>query len=195
MADENMNAENNEEVSYNPDWARKINEGIGDSEQSEISPEYLASTRQEGFIPPEKNSEADFGSYREISQSAEVREAEMPQEPSGNNTMSGSMENMDDLTDMQFGAAKLFPKHIDADSVMVSRIDPGVFLSMLHLTSVNEIMKQDPKKAIDVNGIYRDNYTRLSIGLDGRGRIDIAELVGASREERRSEMTRGAGGI
>jgi len=40
-----------------------------------------------------------------------------------------------------------------------------------------------------------NNYVRLTIGLDGRGRIDTAELLGAAREEKRAERMLGAGGL
>jgi len=131
--------------------------------------------------------------YEELAQSAPAREVEKPKEE---RTLGEAMELSEDLTDMQYAMAKLFPKEIDPNSVMIGRIDPGVFLAALHLVSVNEIMQQDPTKAIDVNRIYMDNYVRLSIGLDGRGRIDTAELLGAVREEKKAEqMLRGAGGI
>ena len=46
-----------------------------------------------------------------------------------------------------------------------------------------------------MNEIYANNYVRLSIGLDGRGRIDTAELYGAAREEKKAEKMLGAGGV
>ena len=129
--------------------------------------------------------------YDDLSQRAPPRAVAISEKK----TLGEATESLEDLTDMQYALAKMFPKTVDASSAMIGRIDPGIFLSALHLVSVNEIMQQDPTKPIDVNRIYMDNYIRLSIGLDGRGRIDIAELLGAAREEKKAEAMLRGGGI
>lgn len=138
--------------------------------------------------------------YAELSQEAPVREiasttAVAVRGDGEQRSLAEAMESAEDLTDLQFAMSKLFPARIDKNSVMVGRIDPSVLLAALHLMSVNEIMQADPKQSIDVNGVYMNNYVRLTIGLDGKGRIDTAELLGAAREEKKAERMLGAGGL
>lgn len=118
--------------------------------------------------------------FEDVAIQEETREVEMPQ------TLSEAIDSPLDMTDMQYALAKSFPTETSVHDVMIARVDPGVFLSLLHLRSVNDIMKSDPKASIDVNAIYTKNYIELSIGLDGRGRIDIAEFAGAARMEKRA---------
>lgn len=146
---------------------------------------------QENIQPQQdKVSEAQRKAYDELTSRQPPREVELPKSPA---TLGEAMELSEDLTDFQAAVKVLHPTKLDANSVMVGRIDPGVFLALIHLMSVNEIMRADPKEAIDVNSIYRDNYVRLSIGLDGKGIIDIAELLGAAREERKAREMLGMG--
>ena len=145
-------------------------------------------------------TEEEHAAYETLVQQQSARPVEVPtdkkEKEKSTTTISEAMEMSTDLTDMQFGMSELFPKVVGDNSVMIARIAPEVFLPMLHLKSVNEIMKSDPTKSIDVNRTYERNYDKLSIGLDGRGRIDIAEILGATREEKKAEkLLGGAGGI
>jgi len=146
---------------------------------------------QENIQPQQdKTSEAQRKAYDELTSREPPREVELPKVPA---TLGEAMEMSEDLTDFQAAVRILHPSKLEANSVMVGRIDPGIFLALIHLMSINEIMQADPVKLIDVNSIYRDNYVRLSIGLDGKGIIDIAELLGAGREEKRAREMLGMG--
>ena len=128
--------------------------------------------------------------YLEVSQQAAVREVELPKEGgngSGPKSLTESMDDATDLTDMQFAAARLFPKAIAIDDVMIGRIAPDAFLALLHIMVTDDVMTADPKKGFDTNKSIIKNYTKLTIGLDGRGRIDIAELLGSAKEIKREE--------
>ena len=144
----------------------------------------------------EKEKRAAYGDLVQTQPTRQVAAPDAKQEGDKSSvTISEAMETSTDLTDLQSALAKLFPEKMNENSVMIGRIAPEVFLPMLHLISVNEIMKNDPTKSIDVNKVYEHNYVRLSIGLDDKGRIDVAELLGAVREERKAEKMLGAGGI
>ena len=146
---------------------------------------------QENIQPQQdKTSEAQRKAYDELTSREPPREVELPKVPA---TLGEAMEMSEDLTDFQAAVKILHPSKLEANSVMVGRIDPGIFLALIHLMSINEIMQADPDKLIDVNSVYRDNYVRLSIGLDGKGIIDIAELLGAGREEKRAREMLGMG--
>ena len=136
--------------------------------------------------------------YKKLVQEAPVREVQLPAATVSANevqTIGEAIGAAEDLTDLQYAMAKLFPAALDFNTSMVARIDPHVFIPMLHLMSVDEIMRSDPKQTIDVNLIYMRNYYRLSIGLDGMGRIDTAELLGAAREEKKAMQMLRSGGI
>jgi len=133
--------------------------------------------------PQDKATDDQKRAFNQLSQFAPPRKVEQPTQPT---TLKEAMELSEDLTDFQSAIRLLNPKMLDENSVMIGRIDPGIFLAGLHLMSVNEIMQSDPEKEIDVSQIYFNNYVRLSIGLDGKGRVDTAELLGAAREEKKA---------
>lgn len=129
--------------------------------------------------------------YLELSQQAAVRTIVLPEQPAATDikgkSLTEAMDEATDLTDMQFAMAKMFPKDVKVDDVMVGRIAPEAFLSLLQLMVTNDMMTSNPAKGIDVNSLVVKNYIKLTVGLDGKGRIDIAELLGAAREIKREE--------
>ena len=149
----------------------------------------------------EKNKEkTEEEIYREISQRAPARKVETPEQSTSGNgkgtpTISEAMEQSSDLTDLQSAIATMFPKDVNVNSTMIGRIAPEVFLALWQIQSTDEVMRADPTEAIDINEIRTRNYVRLSIGLDGMGRIDIAKLLGAVKEEKEAAKMLGAGGI
>lgn len=153
-------------------------------------------------MPPQENpggvnEAAAEAAYLRLLKEAPVRNVEMPTEgqqgSNGGNdgntpqTLGDAISSVEDMTDLQFAMAKLFPSAIDGNSAMVARIDPQVYIPLLHIKSTNDIMMSDPMQPVNVDKIWMDNNVILSIGLDGRGRIDTAELIGAAREEKRAQ--------
>ena len=112
-------------------------------------------------------------------------------------TISQAMENTADLTDMQYALSILLPKEnkIDYTSLMVADISPDVFYSGMHMSAMDEIMCSDPRQAIDVNKIYMKHYTIWSIGLDREGRMDVADIAGAARAEKKLQSSLGLRGM
>ncbi len=126
--------------------------------------------------------------YLEVSQQQAVRDVELPKEgSSGPKTLTEAMDDATDLTDMQFAAARLFPKAYSRRDAMVARIAPDAFLALLHIMVTDRVMSNDPSKPISVNDEIFDAYYMLTTGLDGRGRIDFAELLGAAKEIKKEE--------
>lgn len=100
-------------------------------------------------------------------------------------TLDEKSEEPSDLTDMQTAIKQLFPSDLGdeiVNKVMVARIAPDVFIPLLKMLVNEEIAKTDPSKKISVASTVAKIYTLLSIGLDGKGRIDHIELTGASKE-------------
>lgn len=155
----------------------------------------MAKKEEEKEKSPEPNSELDNipldREYLELSQQAAVRNVVLPESPAATDikarSLTEAMDEATDLTDMQFAMAKEFPKDVKVDDVMVGRIAPEAFLSLLQLMVTNDMMMSNPANGIDVNSLVVKNYIKLTIGLDGKGRIDIAELLGAAREIKREE--------
>lgn len=133
--------------------------------------------------------------YDEVATEAPPRDIDIPEDTktAGTKSLSDRFGDVSDLSDMQTYLMRLFPPNLtnstaDIDNlIMVSRISPEVFLPMLHLMVEEEVMTSDPDKPISVNNIIMKCYSLLSIGDLGKGRIDIAELAGAAREEKKIE--------
>ena len=70
---------------------------------------------------------------------------------------------------------------------MVARVAPDAFLALLHIMVTDKVMSSDPSKPISVNDEIFDAYYMLTTGLDGKGRIDFAELLGAAKEIKKEE--------
>jgi len=128
--------------------------------------------------------------YLAIAGVAPVRTVEMPVDAPKQKSLTESMDDATDLTDMQFAASHLFPKVVSTNDVMIGRIAPEAFLSLLQMMVTDEIMTFVPTKekpVFNTNKSITENYVRLTIGLEGRGRIDYAELIGAAREIKKEE--------
>ena len=107
------------------------------------------------------------------------------------------MESSVDLTDMQYALSILLPREdkINYGSLMIADISPEVFLPAMHMSAMDEIMSHDPREKIDVNKIYMKHYTIWSIGLDREGRMDVADIAGAARAEKKLQSTLGLRGM
>lgn len=133
------------------------------------------------MIPPELE-------YLAIAESLPPRVVETPEQASDRpKTITESMDDATDLTDLQFAASNLFPKSYNRRQAMVARIAPEAYLSLLQLMVTDTIMTAKPEEPINVNDAVFDAYYILSTGLEGMGRIDYAELLGAAREAKRDE--------
>ena len=138
----------------------------------------------------------DYDDIAEQEPPRDIATPAMPEIGARPKTLIEQLEGATDVTDMQAALRMLFPSDLTSQQqvsslLMVSRIAPEVFLSMIELRSIDEIMMTPPWEKIDVIGTRMKHYGLVSIGLDGRGRIDIAEAIGASREIRREEGMRG----
>lgn len=143
---------------------------------------------QENEFAPQHLTPAIDPEYMAISEFQEAREVDLPEEKTeGPKTLSEAMDDATDLTDMQFTAAKMFPSKVGINDVMVGRVAPDAFLALLHIIVTDKIMSSDPNKPISINEEIINTYTTLTIGLDGKGRIDYAELLGAAKEIRAQE--------
>ena len=136
--------------------------------------------------------------YLELAQQSAAKDVVLPTQPgqpaagqevatSGVKSLSEAIDDATDLTDMQFAMAKMFPKDVKVDDVMIGRVAPDAFLSLLQLMVTNDVMTANPNLGVDVNALIIKNYIKLTIGLGGRGRIDVAELLGAAREIKKEE--------
>lgn len=126
------------------------------------------------------------------------REIDTPDTNKPVSTITDAMEDTSDLTDMQFIASRMFPKHLGSpisNSLMVARVDPGVFNALMRILVKGEIMRCDPNKSINVHEAVAKNYTLMSIGLEGLGRIDYAEIGGAARAAKVNQERSQLGGL
>lgn len=134
--------------------------------------------------------EGESVDYNRLAREEEEREVEITEEElRGPQSLRDRMALAPNLSDMQVATLKLFPESfwIEAkrlhDLMMVSRISPDVFMSLLRILVKEIVKRSNPRLPIYVGEIVAGVYGVLSIGLDGKGRIDELELAGAAREE------------
>lgn len=102
-------------------------------------------------------------------------------------------EETADLSDFQSTLKVLFPKFRDkiinhvASAAMVARISPDTFLPNVYLTVVEVVDTYSLSAKINLQEVINLVYCAFSIGLDGKGRIDVFELNGASKENEELE--------
>ena len=124
--------------------------------------------------------------YEKMSEELPEREIDIDiKEP---RSLEDAEADLSNVSDLQATLQRLFPK-FDNDDInslaqvaMVSRIAPDIFLDQLWLTVVSILEKNDPRDKIDVMSTVNLVYYALSIGIDGKGRIDGIELQGSSKE-------------
>jgi len=127
------------------------------------------------------------------------RDLEMSEEELAEaSSLSKRTELAPNLSDMQVGVLKLFPEDLQPkarklyDLLMVGRISPDVFMSLLRILIKEAVRRSDPHKPLHIGEMVAMAYSVLSIGLDGKGRIDLLEAMGAARES--EELAKMGGG-
>jgi len=97
------------------------------------------------------------------------------------------------LSDFKAAIASITPKFASKrqndimQPIMVGRIPPENVLDLNYLTNMYMIEELEGEEDIDFLAIVTGNQVGISIGFEGRGIIDRAEMYGAARE---SEMER-----
>lgn len=138
--------------------------------------------------------------YGDMSQEEPERELELSDEELAQvSSLSKRTELSPNLSDMQTAMLKLFPEDLMPkarkllDLLMVGRIAPDVFMSLMRILVKQAVRRSDPRKPLFVGEMVALIYGVLSIGVDGKGRIDALELAGAAREEQELAKLGGGG--
>ena len=132
--------------------------------------------------------------YEDLAADAEEKpdDLDRPPQPKSLTDIEGSQESM---TDMQAIVKKAFPDVPDEDkstrvvyhkkvlqNMQVARVYPEAFMSMIRLDVKRAYRFANKGKPFDVVAAVENAYTHISMGLEGRARIELAEFGGASRE-------------
>ena len=104
-----------------------------------------------------------------------------------------------DTSDFKITIRTLFPTFSNAiinrvaKAGMVARIAPEVFLDQMYLTvtDVCEMWDEERDGELDVQEIINLVYFALSIGIDGKGRVDVIQ-VSANTSETKESSTLGS---
>lgn len=132
--------------------------------------------------------EDEKATYEELVEALPPREVEEgARSAGGGESLSDRVMSRADMSDMQTVFSELFPESLGTkvtNKLMVGRIEPSALLSLNNLLATNEVMMCNPEQDVNVAESIVRNYVLLTIGLDGRGRIDAEELAGAAREEK-----------
>ena len=112
-----------------------------------------------------------------------------------------------DTSDLKAGLNRMFPRIPDEiimtaarfalQAAMVARIAPDVFLDDMYLTvtDIVEMWESKNEDTLDVQEIINLVYFLLSIGLDGKGRVDIIQMLANNTESSESSSLGSALGV
>ena len=108
-----------------------------------------------------------------------------------------------DLSDFKATLHTLFPKFVNriinrvAQAAMVARISPEVFLDEVYLTvtDVVEMWDETQDGELDVQEVISLVYFAYSVGIDGKGRLDIIQVSASSLETKESSTLGSSLGI
>ena len=133
--------------------------------------------------------------YQAMALSAPSREVEVEEDDSP--SLSDAENRYRNESDIKYTIRRLFPNRENEvyNLAMIARISPDMFQS-IHRLLVNAAIKRIPYKiilnrngkrrmireAINVPEIASEIYFILTVGLEGKGRIDLIELAGSARE-------------
>jgi hypothetical protein len=142
-------------------------------------------------VQPEQNSEDLFD---QLATEEPEQELEVFNSPHTKTLEEQESENPH-LSDLQSVIKMRFPDfgNIVDNSLMMARISPDIFKALLRLKINAEIKKSNPNKPVDVTAIALKSYTQMTIGLDGKGGIDLIELAGVANDKEIAELSKSLG--
>lgn len=114
-------------------------------------------------------------------------------------SLSEAEEETEQKTDLQAAMKALMPRYKDKrinelmQSAQVSRIFPDNYIDKHFLITASLIEEYEPTDDIDVVLIISQVQDALSIGYEGRGRIDILEIAGVAHEEEMEKLSKELG--
>jgi hypothetical protein len=132
-----------------------------------------------------------------------AREVEIEEESVEHKSRSEEEAESPDISDLKSTIRALFPKIsnriIDrvAKVAMIARIAPDVFLDEVYLTvtDVVEMWDESLDGELDVQEVISLVYFAFSVGIDGKGRVDVIQVSANSTETRESSSLGSALGL
>jgi hypothetical protein len=142
--------------------------------------------------PEEENPEDIFN---QLATEEPERELDVTEEISHKKTLEEEETENRHLSDLQTVILKRFPDYgnLVENGLMMARISPDVFKALLRLKINAEVRKSNPYKPVDVTSIALKSYTQMTIGLDGKGGIDLIELAGVANEKEIAQLSKNLG--
>jgi hypothetical protein len=146
---------------------------------------------------PEDSGEKQYdpNQYQDIRKTAvPPREVDVVDSGGHGKSYSASLEDTSKLTDIQATFRALLPsysiKEIDmiAHAVMMARIFPQKYRHLYNMLVVS-IMRENPELVPRTVMILVDSM--LSIGYDGKARVEVVEVAGVMGEDELSSMSTG----
>jgi hypothetical protein len=156
-------------------------------EDNELNPQNLT--------PRSDMQETGENFFEQVANTRGARHVEVVESPDQKSRMEAEAEPSD-LSDLKATLNKLFPRFSNprinrvAQSAMVSRIANDVFLDLMYLTisDIAEMWDEEKDGELDVQEIISMAYFALSIGLDGKGRIDAIQVYSNETESSSKDL-------
>ena len=123
--------------------------------------------------------------YEDMVTEEEARDVEMPEIEANDGhvpTLTEQIQQGSDLSETKVAMQHLFPANLGnniTNKIMVGRIAPEQYMPMQMVIVTDKFMAADPSGNFSVADAVLEANILLGIGLDGKGRVDEIELVGA----------------
>lgn len=132
-----------------------------------------------------------------------ARKVELEDEPTEHKSRSEEEAESLDISDLKSTLHAMFPTISNriinrvAKVAMIARIAPDVFLDEVYLTvtDVVEMWDETLDGELDVQEVISLVYFAFSVGIDGKGRVDIIQVSANSTETKESSSLGSALGI
>ncbi len=145
------------------------------------------------IFPDEEPDKDDIYRKMAIREPERQIEIDLPKSEGGGHKSLTEAEDSPNITDLQSMLRQLAPKfdneEIDrvAKAVMVARIAPDTFMPLLKLTIISILEAHEEDEDIDVMSTINIVNAIMTIGLEGKFRVEICQLAGAVRESQELE--------
>lgn len=143
----------------------------------------------------EEKPEEEIPEYADLVTEEPEREVGEDEYPSVR-TATEEEEGAPQRSDLKEAMHRLLPRYATRrlnavlQPAMVSRIFPDNYMDKHFLISAALIEECKPEDDVDVVGIISLVQDALSIGYEGRGRIDILEIAGVAHEEEMEKLSK-----
>jgi len=150
-------------------------------------------------IEPVDSEELVGGEEERLDDLEVTDEPERPSDAGASGSLSDAEETAKNVSDIQTIAGYLHPKYPDKklnsilQSAASSRVYPENVLDKNNIIVLSRALDKDPFESFDLIELISYVQDGISIGIDGKGRVEDLELAGVSNDKELQEISKKMG--